>query len=120
MARGRPQRNTTHDDMEVQALKNEVALITRRLDEVITLLTGNAQYELPGLKNDFKKMKEDMAAMKVDIAELREKERTKWLVSFNIKTGPQKAVAWIIGAIISGGAVLTVVQKIIEIANATS
>lgn len=80
-----------HEDMELQALKQEMATMTRRVEEVITILGGNSAYGLTGMKSDFKDLKVEVQQIKQEIENIKRNEAYRWSVP--LKTVPQKIVA---------------------------
>jgi hypothetical protein len=90
----RPQSN---EDMELQALKSEMQLMNKRMEEVMNILTGNTVYGIVGIKKDVHDLKSDVQNIKVDIEGMKreEIERQKKAGFFSIKldTIPQKIAA---------------------------
>lgn len=92
--------------MELQALKSEMAIMNRRMDEVITILGGNSAYGLTGMKSDFRDLKSDVQNIKQEIEKIKKQEADRWSVP--LKTIPQKVVA----AVAFLALILTTIQAI--------
>jgi hypothetical protein len=92
----RPQNN---DDMELQALKSEMQLMNKRMEEVMNILTGNPVYGLAGIKKDVHDLKSDVGNIKHDIEEIKrqddEKKKREGFLSIKLDTIPQKIVAFV-------------------------
>lgn len=90
----RPQSN---EDMELQALKSEMQLMNKRMEEVMNILTGNPVYGLAGIKKDVHDLKSDVGNIKHDLEEMKRRdaeEKSKaGFLSIKLDTIPQKIVA---------------------------
>lgn len=84
-------KNKNRDNMEVAALKSEMVLLNKRMEEVITILGGNSTYGVPGMQTDVRALKKELDTVKQDIVQMKKQEAERW--SIPIKTVPQKIVA---------------------------
>lgn len=83
--------NKSNADMELHTLKTEISLLTKRMEEVITILGGNSSYRLKGIVVEFSELQKDIVDIKKDIAEMKQQDKERW--SIPLKTVPQKVAA---------------------------
>lgn len=84
-------REKPQPDMELSTLKSEISTLNKRMEEVITILGGNSSYRVKGIIAEFSETQKDIVQIKLDIAEIKQQEKERWL--FSIKTVPSKIVA---------------------------
>lgn len=89
-----------HDDgMEIQALKSEMVTLNRRMEEVITILTGSSVYGITGIKSDVKHLKENVEKIQDEIEKMKrdevDRQKRQGFFSIKLDTIPQKIVGWV-------------------------
>lgn len=100
----------SNDDMDMEAVRQEIKNLNTRMSEVLTILGGSSAYDVKGMRQDVKDLKSDVSNIKVEMEKMKretvEKEKKRNFISINTETIPQK-----IGAFIAFVAVfLTVIQ----------
>jgi hypothetical protein len=100
-----------NEDMELKALRSEMTIMNRRMDEVITILGGNSAYGLTGMKSDFRDLKLDVNNIKQEIEKIKKQESDRWNIP--LKTIPQKIVA----AVAFLALILTTIQSVKDMLN---
>lgn len=93
-------KNSKEDhDMELHALKSEMATISRRVEEVITILGGNSAYGLTGMKSDFRDLKTEVHNIKQEIEKIKrqdeEEKKRENFFSIRLDTLPQRIIAFV-------------------------
>lgn len=101
-------RLANYDDMEIQSIKSELTTLNKRMEEVVTLLSGNSSYGVKGIRAEVKEVKEDVHKIKVEVEQLK-KDRA--FISFELKTLPSRIGAFIILL----GTIITIVKTFIDI-----
>lgn len=85
------------DVMEIQALKSGMETLNRRMEEVITILTGNSVYGVNGVKHDVSELKKTVHKIEIDIETIKretiEREKNRAFLSIKMETIPQKLAA---------------------------
>ena len=86
------------NNVELQALRSEIAAMNKRMEEVIIILSGNSTYGVAGVLKDFKELKSDVHSINGEIGDIKDEiEKMKraeidaW--SIPLKTIPQKIAA---------------------------
>lgn len=92
----RPRSIPNSGDMEIQALKSDMSLLTKRVEELMMMISGNKIYGFTGIKEDITSLKLDMQKVKDEMAEIKkdnaERDKFKGLFVFNPKTFLQKVI----------------------------
>jgi len=95
--------------MEMKKLHDDLGTLKRQVGEVILLLGGSASMDYKGMRAEFKELKTDVSNIKLDIEKMKRAEQDRW--SIQIKTIPQKVVAFLAFSVM----ILTAIQTIKEI-----
>lgn len=94
--------NPDKEQMELQALRNEMSVMNKRMEEVITILGGNSSYGVKGVRSELKELtaqvkelekqfKDQVFALEEKFEKIEQQEIERW--SIPLKTLPQKVVA---------------------------
>lgn len=83
-------RYQSQEDMELQSLKSDMAVMNRRIEEILVILTGNSAYGVAGMKSDVKDLKTDVKNIK---EEIEDKKKREGFLSIKLETIPQKIAA---------------------------
>jgi hypothetical protein len=78
-------------EVELSTLKSEIITLNKRMEEVITILGGNASYRVKGILFEFSETQKDIVEIKKAIEEIKQQEKDRW--SIPLKTVPQKIFA---------------------------
>lgn len=105
-------RQSHEEDPDMETLRREMSTLTRRMEELITIIVGNSSYGVVGIKNDFRDLKTDVQTLKSEIEKMKrdneDREKRQGFISIKLETIPQK----IVGLIGFAGIVLTIIQSI--------
>lgn len=110
-------KHPTNDDLELEAIRTEIRILNKRMEEVITILGGNSAYDVKGIRADVKDLKTAVQKIEEEIEDMKredeERDMKRAFFSIKLETIPQKIVGIVTFIIM----LLTILQSIRTLFN---